>query len=147
LIGSRPQIENGIARIPMPNPNGEHKTVLCAEDDEDQLTARRLVLESSGFLVLPARTGAEALQVFQTHVVDAVILDYWMPGMKGISVAREMKRIRPDIPVVVLSGFSSLPDETIGIVDAWLQKRDVEPEELVAELRRLIARVPGTASA
>ena len=99
-----------------------------------------LVFESAGFDVLLARSGTEALELFQEHPVDAVVLDYWMPRMKGLSVAREMKQLRPDIPILVLSGFSSLPDETIGIVDTWLQKRDVEPDELLAEVNRLIKK-------
>ncbi|MFZ0293391.1 MAG: response regulator [Candidatus Sulfotelmatobacter sp.] len=125
---------------PMESSNLGRKTVLCAEDDEEQLTSRKMVFESAGFDVLLARSGAEALQLFQTHSVDAVVLDYWMPRMKGLSVAREMKQLRPNIPILVLSGFSSLPDETIGIVDTWLQKRDVEPGELLAEVNRLIEK-------
>ena len=124
----------------MESSNLGRKTVLCAEDDEDQLTARKMVFESAGFDVLLARSGAEALQLFQDHHVDAVVLDYWMPKMKGLSVAREMKQLRANIPILVLSGFSSLPDETIGIVDTWLQKRDVEPDELLAEVNRLIQK-------
>ncbi len=131
---------SGKEAVPMHESKPGQKTVLCAEDDEDQLTSRRLVLESAGFEVLLARTGPEALQVFKTHSVDAVILDYWMPGMKGVSVAREMKLLRPNTPILVLSGFAALPDETIGIVDSWLQKRDVEPDELLAEIKRLIER-------
>jgi CheY-like chemotaxis protein len=118
----------------------EQKTILCAEDDQDQLTSRRLVFESAGFNVLLARTGTEALEIFRTNPVDAVVLDYWMPGMKGISVARAMKQLRPDTPILVLSGFSALPDETIGVVDSWLQKRDVEPSELLNEVNRLIVQ-------
>jgi len=118
----------------------DRKTILCAEDDEDQLNSRRLVLESAGFQVLLARSGTEAVQMFRDHLVDAVILDYWMPGMKGVSVAREMKQLRAGTPIIVLSGFSALPDETIGIVDSWLQKRDVEPEELLAEVSRLLQK-------
>ena len=60
--------------------------------------------------------------------------------MKGVSVASEMKLLRPNTPILVLSGFAALPDETIGIVDSWLQKRDVEPDELLAEIKRLIER-------
>jgi CheY-like chemotaxis protein len=122
----------------MASSNSGRKTVLCAEDDPDQLTSRKLVFESAGFDVLLARSGQEALELFQRHPVDAVVLDYWMPRMKGLSVAREMKRLRPNTPIMVFSGFSSLPDETIGLVDTWLQKRDVEPDELLAEVNRLI---------
>ncbi len=124
----------------MQGSNLDRKTILCADDDEDQLTSRRLVLESAGFQVLLARSGTEAVQMFRDHRVDMVILDYWMPGMKGVSVAREIKQLRPQTPVIVFSGFSALPDETIGIVDSWLQKRDVEPEEFLAEVSRLLQK-------
>lgn len=119
-------------------PNQDHtaKKVLCADDDDNELTARKMLLESAGFEVLVARNGAEALEVFGSQKVDAVILDYWMPGMKGLSVASEMKSLRPEVPIMVLSGFASLPDETIGVADAWLQKRDVEV--LLRELEKLI---------
>ena len=118
------------------------KTILCAEDDEDQLTSRRMVFESAGFHVLLARSGTEALEIFRHEHPDAVVLDYWMPGMKGLSVAREMKQLRPHTPILVLSGFSALPGETVGLVDAWLQKRDVEPDALLAEVNRLIQATP-----
>ena len=45
-----------------------------------------------------------------------------MPGMPGLSVARKMKDLRPGVPLVMLSGFASLPGETIGVVDTRMQK-------------------------
>lgn len=117
----------------------EHKrTVLCADDETNELAARKMVFESAGFKVLVARNGAQALETFRSQPVDAVVLDYFMPGLTGLTVAREMKRLRPEIPIIVLSGFASLPGETIGVVDAWLQKRDVEA--LLRELEHLIER-------
>lgn len=112
------------------------KTVLCADDEIDELTARKMVLESAGYKVLTARNGMDALAVFRSTPVDAAVLDYFMPGMTGLSVAREMKSLRPEVPLIVLSGFASLPGETIGVADAWMQKRDVEV--LLRELERLI---------
>jgi len=112
------------------------RTVLCADDEINELTARKMVLESAGFNVLTARNGKDALETFRSAPVDAVVLDYFMPGMTGLSVAREMKHLRPEIPLIVLSGFAALPGETIGVVDSWLQKRDVEV--LLRELERLI---------
>ncbi len=123
---SRGESEDGLAG----------KTVLCADDDDNERTARKMLFESVGLRVFSARNGTEALDVFRTEKVDAVVLDYWMPGMKGLSVASEMKSLHPEVPIMVLSGFASLPDETIGVVDAWLQKRDVEL--LLEELEKLI---------
>ena len=132
---------SAIARVLAPNsaPKSEGssgRTVLCADDEINELTARKMVLESAGYKVLTARNGKDALDVFRSTPIDAVVLDYFMPGMTGLSVAREMKDMRPEVPLIVLSGFASLPGETIGVVDAWMQKRDVEV--LLRELERLI---------
>ncbi len=113
-------------------------TVLCVEDEESQLKLRKVLFESAGFEVLGARTGAEALELFRTNVVDLVVLDYWMAGMNGLAVATELKRLRPTTPIMVLSGWTSLPGETIGLVDAWFQKAQVQPDELLTEATRLV---------
>ena len=126
-----------IGRNPKPGMAG--RTVLCIEDEENQLAARKMLLESAGFTVLLARNGPEGLAIFrQQPALDAVVVDYYMPGMRGLSVASEMKRLRPNVPVIVLSGFASLPDEIIGVVDAWVQKRDIDV--FLRELEKAIAR-------
>jgi CheY-like chemotaxis protein len=112
-------------------------TVLCVEDEDQQLRLRKLLFESEGFNVLTAQTGRQALELFQAHAVDAVVLDYWMAGMNGMAVATELKRLRPTIPIIVLSGWTSLPGETIGLVDAWFQKAQIQPAELVSTVSRL----------
>ncbi len=113
-------------------------TVLCVEDEEPQLKMRRALFESAGFEFLEARSGVEALELFRTHDISAVVLDYWMYGMNGLVIAQQMKRERPAIPIIMLSGWSSLPGETIGLVDAWLVKARVGPEDLLKEVTRLI---------
>ncbi|HEY6763197.1 MAG TPA: response regulator [Candidatus Sulfotelmatobacter sp.] len=113
-------------------------TVLCVEDEQLQLQLRKMLLESAGFRVLQAQTAAAALELFHAQRVDAVVMDYWLSGGKnGTAVAEEMKRLRPNTPIVMLSGFSSLPGEG-AVVDAWLRKAAIEPEDLIHEVRRLI---------
>jgi CheY-like chemotaxis protein len=124
------------------------RTILCVEDEEWILTLREKLFQSAGFAVLKARSGVQALELFRAHHVDAVVLDYFLSGMNGTAVATEMKRLRPRIPIVMLSGFASLPGEG-AVVDAWLRKGDVEPEDLIKEVSRLIephAGTPGSAS-
>jgi DNA-binding response OmpR family regulator len=96
------------------------------------------MFESAGFATLLARSGTEALQLVRSSPVHAVLMDYWLSGMNGTAVAREMRLIRPNLPIVMLSGFTSLPGETIGVVDAWFHKADHEPEELIALISELI---------
>jgi len=119
------------------DPSLSSKTILCVEDEQLQLQLRKALLESAGFRVLMARSANAAMDIFRTEHVDAVIMDYWLSGKNGTAVAEEMKRLRPKIPIVMLSGFSSLPGEGV-VVDAWLRKGDIEPEEIVSEVRRLI---------
>jgi CheY-like chemotaxis protein len=66
------------------------------------------VLEWLGYEVSPTTSSLEALELFRTHSdrFDAVITDYTMPHMTGADLAREMMLIRPDIPVILCTGFS-----------------------------------------
>jgi DNA-binding NtrC family response regulator len=114
-------------------------TVLCVEDDELELKARKKLFESAGFEVLEARSKSLALSVFQSSRVDVVVLDYWLSGLEGTgtTLAEEIKRISPTTPVLMLSGYGSLPGEG-ALVDAWMSKSRVQPEDLVAEVKRFV---------
>ena len=113
------------------------KTVLCVEDEKAQLKMRKMLLESAGFHVLEAQSARSAMETFRSSHVDAVVMDYWLSGQNGTALAEEMKMMRPRIPIVMLSGFASLPGEE-AIVDSWMRKAEVEPEDLIHELTRLI---------
>ena len=115
-------------------------TVLCVEDEDAQLEMRKILFEAAGFAFLGAATGAEAMELFRTHEVSVVVIDYWMSGMNGMIVAEEMKRLRPEVPIVMLSGFASLPGEGVGLVDIWLQKARVQPEALIEQVAGLVRR-------
>lgn len=115
-------------------------TVLCVEDELEQLEVRKLVLEGGGFEVFGARTSTEALELFRTREISVVVLDYWLSGTTGLVIAEQMKRLRPGIPILMLSGFPSLPGEGIGTVDAWFQKSRIEPEDLIEKVSDLIRR-------
>ena len=120
-----------------PPKSRDEETVLCVEDEPSQLQMRRMLLESAGFRVVTAPSAMSALSVFQSEQVDAVVLDYWLSGTNGTAVAEEIKRLSPRTPIIMLSGYSSLPGEDVA-VDAWLRKATVEPEELIAAVSRLI---------
>ncbi len=113
------------------------KTILCVDDEKLQLQLRKMVLESAGFVVLAAQSSEDAMEMFRTHHVDAVVMDYWLSGNNGTALAEQMKRLHPRIPILMLSGFSSLPGEG-AVVDAWLRKAEVEPEEIIETVNRLI---------
>lgn len=103
-------------------PMEKSAAILCIDDEPDAIQIRRMLLESEGYKVFDAATGEEGLRQFQNHKIDAVVVDYWMSGMNGLVVAREIKKLEPTMPIIVLSGYSELPGEAVGIADRWILK-------------------------
>jgi CheY-like chemotaxis protein len=111
--------------------------ILCIDDDGAGLEARKELLEISGYKVLTAQSGEQGLGLFASHPIDAVVLDYKMPEMNGDRVARLMRCVKPDVPILMLSGYSELPTNELGCVDAFLSKG--EPwSTVVSTLDRLL---------
>jgi CheY-like chemotaxis protein len=113
-------------------------TILCVDDEENQLILRKLVLEREGYRVLTANSAARAIEMFRSEPIDLVIVDYYMPGMNGLALARELRQTRK-IPIVVLSAFAELPGETIGTADIWITK-GVSSGEFVTKLAELLSK-------
>ena len=97
------------------------KFILCIDDDPATLSYEKALLESSGYSVTTAASGREGLVLVATCKFDAVLLDYEMPGMNGCDVACEIKRVRPDLAVILLSG-SEVPKYALALVDAFVLK-------------------------
>jgi CheY-like chemotaxis protein len=68
------------------------------------------------------RTAQEGLERFAVSPVDLVLLDYFMPEMNGDDVAATMKRIKPDVRILMFSGVADVPENARLHVDAFLQK-------------------------
>jgi signal transduction histidine kinase/ActR/RegA family two-component response regulator/CHASE1-domain containing sensor protein len=111
-----------IAAVSTPAAGAAPVPFLLLVDDEQQVRelARR-ALEQSGFKVVTASNGREAVELFTQHIqaIDAVIMDLLMPVMNGAAATAAIKRLRPDVPIVGASGFATdaLVDEakTAGI--------------------------------
>ncbi|MDT8067725.1 MAG: response regulator [Terriglobia bacterium] len=112
--------------------------VLCVDDEAVGLSIRKLILESQGYSVLAAENGPDALQLFSSRRIDVVVLDYKMPGMDGGAVAQAMRTINPAVPIILLSAYVDLPQETLALVDRYLTKGEPPPVLLdtVAQLLR-----------
>lgn len=113
------------------------KVLLCVDDEVTGLKIRKLILERHGYEVYTAEAGEEGLRIFEREAVDAVVLDYYMPGMNGGTVASEMKRRKPNVPIILLSAFFSLPDGSLNAVDAFLTKGD-SPNVLLDKLNEIV---------
>ena len=115
-------------------------TILCIDDESAPLDLRRELLEQASYRVLTAQSGTEALETFRSEAVDAVVLDYWMPGTNGIKIATEFKTLKPHVPIIMLSGSETILDEVVGRVDRWLVKGNIEPKDLLSTLDDLLSR-------
>jgi CheY-like chemotaxis protein len=97
-------------------------TILCIDDHLNGLIARKMLLEQNGYEVLAASGIDEGLRLFLSRNVDAVVLDYQMPGIKGDVIARKMKRIHSHVPIMLLSAYGPLPKSKLHSVDSFLTK-------------------------
>jgi PAS domain S-box-containing protein len=120
-------------------------TLLCVDDEIAGLSVRKLFLESVGYTVLVAGEGEEALQVFSSHAIDAVILDYRMPGMDGGEVAARMRKIKPRVPIILYSAYLSLSAESLRYADAFVTKGQ-SPAVLLAEIKNILGAAHGHAT-
>ncbi len=112
------------------------KTVLCVDDEKIGLRVRKIMLESHGFRVLTANSGQQGLSLFDDHHIDLVVLDYYMPGLNGGDVAAEMRRRRPDVPIIFLSAYFSLPPAALELANAFITKGD-PPDVLIEKIQQL----------
>jgi UDP-3-O-acyl N-acetylglucosamine deacetylase len=84
------------------------KKVLIVDDEESVVQSIAGVLEDEGFRVAIARSGEEAIGIFQQEEPDITLLDIWMPGMDGIEVLKRLKWIAPDCQVIMISGHATI---------------------------------------
>jgi CheY-like chemotaxis protein len=84
------------------------------------------------------------LQLFATMAIDLVLLDYKMPETDGGQVAATMKRMKPDVPIILFSGVSRIPDQDRLNVDAFIEKGQ-NPIHVLQKIEELLDRPPKAA--
>lgn len=97
------------------------RSILCVDDSNEILLICQTVLEADGYQVFTAGSAAAALHLLRTHLIDAVVLDNVMPGMSGIALAQEIKRLSSGVPVILYSSLER-PDEAVPFIDSYLSK-------------------------
>lgn len=116
------------------------QTILIAEDDPDIRDGVRILLAGEGYRILEAENGPRALEIF-TPEVDLVVLDIMMPGMSGLRVCEELRKIST-VPILFLTAKSQESDKLLGLTaggDDYLPK-PFSFAELSARVKALLRR-------
>ena len=96
----------------------ERIRVFYVDDNPKQNRMLTCLLEKCGFKVIPVTDPAAALTLCKQTSFDLALLDYEMPGITGSQLAEEIKFLVPDVPVVLISGYTALPATELLFVDA-----------------------------
>jgi CheY-like chemotaxis protein len=103
LEGAVPMEKEGREELP-----GGSERILLVDDEPSLVDVGQKLLEHLGYRVFSAYSSPEALEIFKRnpHQFDLVITDFTMPGLTGAKLAEELLRIRPDLPIIMSTGFS-----------------------------------------
>jgi CheY-like chemotaxis protein len=116
----------------------EPKTLLIVEDDEAVRQGIVEVVEAWGWDVLEASNGIHGLAVFRDNLPDVVLTDVLMSGLDGFQLTAEIKSIRPEVPVIIMTALSipRLREKVRSVGASEVLSKPFEPEELFNALRR-----------
>jgi len=124
-------------------PSG-NETILLVDDEEDVVEMMHLMLERLGYRVFPKTSSIETLEEFrrEPEKFDLVITDQTMPKMTGIELIQKLMRIRPDIPIILCTGFNEKITEdnikSLGI--GALISKPVRVKEIALKIREVLNR-------
>lgn len=112
-------------------------TILVVEDDEAVLTYLHDILLENGYSVSTASDGIEAINIVKKNQPDVIVLDLGLPTMRGEVVCREVKKLYPDIQIIILTAQDTTPDIIKGLnigADDYMVK-PFEVEEVLARIK------------
>ncbi len=123
-------------------------TILLVEDEELLRAGVQEVLEIQGYTVITAPDGEQALACLGAQTIDLIITDLVMPKMDGVDFVKQLRKIKPDLPVIVVSGSTRNIMQRYGIdsiqvpgANASLPK-PFKSVDLIEQVRQLLASRP-----
>ncbi|MFZ0339324.1 MAG: response regulator [Terracidiphilus sp.] len=119
------------------------KVILCVDDNEQELSVLKFMLETNGYRVLAASNGQEAIAVFSAAPqIDLVLADTTMPQMSGGQLVERLKRMRSHVPMVLLGDVQTVNGE-MHVADAVLARKNCSTQELLERIKVMSARKRG----
>jgi two-component system response regulator RegX3 len=115
--------------------------ILVVEDEESFSEALAYLLGKEGFEVVVADTGTAAVELFDKHGADLVLLDLMLPGLSGTEVCRQL-RTRSSVPIIMLTAKDAEIDKVVGLelgADDYVTK-PYSSRELIARIRAVLRR-------
>lgn len=97
--------------------------VLCVEKYNVHLNRLVHILNRAGYEVLTAASGEQAIAIYAEQAIDGVLLEYDLPDSSGVAVRGEMKRIKPEVPVLLFSGIGPQTPLLLRFFDAYIRQR------------------------
>jgi PAS domain S-box-containing protein len=149
LVPESLAIESGPRVAPVAT--DDNATVLVVDDDDDVRAVARDVLREHGYRVLEARTGEEATQLSAAYgsTIHVIVSDVILPGMNGPDLVGRLRRSRPDLRALFISGYGHLAIVHHGLLDgeAVLIEKPFSSEQLLAYVRAALTGIAASTRA
>ena len=126
--------------LPELSPSG----ILLVDDDPDIRSLTRTFLEHEGYNVFSSSDAERAVQIFRSvQQIDLLVTDIYMPGRSGLELARELKELRRELPVLMMSGGFVDVDQEAGLkAEGWsFLAKPFRLPELLATVHKILAPV------
>ena len=115
--------------------------ILVVDDDPDVRRYVADLLAEAGYAVTAAASGGEALDLVRAgSALDLALIDFAMPGLNGLETSERLRALKPDIPVVIMTGFANLDELPQALDREGLVQKPFEPDDLLARLDGMLAK-------
>lgn len=139
LIDTAPAVESEEVHTPPVYDLSHKATLLIAEDNESNYTLFHAMLKD--YNILHARDGREAVELYQRHHPDLILMDLKMPGMDGYEATRRIRTMDTDIPIIAVTAFAFAEDEQRvqqSGFNAYISK-PIKPAQLIHTIQKLLS--------